>query len=617
MTIPAQRCFLTFLLLLLAGRPCPAAVPDSRIEQKKGTDLILVSMPKAGGHKLEIDDAFAFRTPVVVKNFAGSSLLFHANEAGLIPGVDYLVRLDGGGSPTLRHLRLASDGSLTEPAANCGMLRTTWEENGRLRTGVAFSGVRWDAASSRWVLIPHSYLIGPYIYNAELFLRPALHAARACNDLETLDEIAQYYLLMLQQTETIATLLRRPNVTAETRERLASVDPSARTFAAAFGDQAGEGELYNAQWLHPAAQLVRLISLLPEERRTPAMKTFASQYTPFIVVEHLRRYFVEERLPAPGGGPPVARMARWTLVLRGLKGPLPWDTAMSDIDLWLLASAAEILGANANDPALTPLRPDQIAMLRSAVETGIRFFQSKKTDYPETKNFQGQRVGSASYFNGDYTAHPDYLYSGVTSEKFPSPSQMKVLAGASWDISHAYRLPVFLRALYENRKATGSEFPSYHDLQLVVNQYLYRVFNGDLRYPLFHNYFDGSDGWHRVGYNGPGFGYPPSPYCDMHSDKQPCLVPGSIIGWGQLAFVNPDLARLEHSLVNLGFDDTLPARQFRDRYYFYGSAYQIVGSEENPSKKIYGTALYFVIAENAEMLPKQTETSFSISSNQD
>jgi hypothetical protein len=101
----------------------------------------------------------------------------------------------------------------------------------------------------------------------------------------------------------------------------------------------------------------------------------------------------------------------------------------------------------------------------------------------------------------------------------------------------------------------------------------------------------------------------------MHSDKEPCLMPGSIIGWGQLAFVNPDLARLEQSLVNLAFDDTQQARQFRDRHYFYGSAYQIVGSEENPLKRIYGTALYFVIAENAEMIPNRTETSFLISSN--
>jgi len=608
---PAYHYVLIFTLLAGAV-PSYAAAPGFQMDRRAGTDLILVSTPRAARHKLEIDDAFAFRTPIFVRTFSGTGFQFHANDVGLIPGVDYLVRLDG--APRRQHLRLESVPSSTEPDATCGMLRTTWQVDGRLRVGVAFSGVRWDSVSNHWILIPRSYLIGHSIYSAELFLRPALHAARVCNDRQTLDEIAQYYLVMLQQTETVGRLLSRPNVTLESKERLKSVDQSARTFAASFGEQTGEGELYNAQWLHPAAQLVRFISLLPEERRTAGMKSFASQYTAFIVAEHLTRYFVQERLPAPGGGPPVARVERWKLVLRGLKGPLPWDTAMSDIDLWLLASAAEMLGAHANDPGLVLLRPDQIALLRSAIETGVRFFQSKRTDYPETRNFQGQRVGSATYFNGDYAAHPDYDYSGVTDATLPAPSQKRTLAAASWDISHAYRLPVFLRALYENRKATGSEFPTYHDLQMVVNQYVYKVFNGDFRYPLFHNYFDGSDGWHRVGFNGPGFGYPPSLYCDMHSEKQPCLVPGNIIGWGQLAFVNLDLAQLERSLISLGFDQDLKKREFRDRYYFYGYAYQIVSSEERPSKEIYGTALYFVIAENAEMIPSPTETFFSMSS---
>jgi len=610
MTIHMPRHLLAVLVLFAAASS--SATPSGfRIDQQKGTDLIHVSVSHAGLHKLEIDDAFEFRTPVVVQSFSGRSFQFNANEAGLIPGLEYHVRLDEGQA---QGLPLTLSASFTQPAANCEMLRTTWEEEGRLRTGVAFSGVRWELGSNHWVLIPRSYLIGSYIYSAELFLRPALQAARACGDFRTLDEIAQYYLLMLKQTETVGELLNRTNLTMETRQRLGPVARSARTFAASFGGEAGEGELYNSQWLHPAALLLRLISLLPNERRTPVMKSFAAQYTSFIVAEQLNRYLIQECLPAPGGGPCVARIERWKRVLRGLKGPLPWDTAMSDIDLWLIASAAEILGAHSNDPALAPLGPDQVAMLRSAVDTGIRFFQSKRTDYPETKDFEGRRVGSASYFNGDYTAHPDYEYSGVTSEQFPVPSQKKVYAGASWDISHAYRLPVFLRALYENRKATGSAFPAYHDLEMVVNQYLYRVFNGDFNFPLFHNYFDGSDGWFRVGYNGPGFGHPPSIYCDMRNDKTRCLTPGNIIGWGQLAFVDTVLAQLEQSLVKLGFDDQPQVQRFRDRYYFCASAYQIVGAEERPSRKIYGTALYYVIAENAAMIPNATETVASTSS---
>jgi hypothetical protein len=582
--------------MLLVSVALLHAAPVFQVVQHGG-DLIQVSASQLGRHKLEIDDAPSFRTPVVTKVFDGSTTELHGNDAGLIPGIEYHARLDGG--RLVRDFRLSLNASFSEPAVNCAMLRSTWEQIGRLKTGVAFSAVQWDAARARWAVLPHTYLVGASLYNTELYLRPALNAARACNNLQTLDEIAQYYLVMLQQTETVRALLSRPSVTAETKQRLASTDRSARTFAASFGDQAGEGELYNAQWLHPAAQLVRLISLLPEERRTPAMKAFALEYTPFIVSEHLERYFVHESLPAPGGGRPVARIERWKLAMRGLKGEAPWDTAMSDIDLWLLASAAEMLGANANDATLAPLNANQAAMLRSALQTGIRFFQSKRTDYPETKNFQGERTGSASYFNGDYTAHPDYLYSGVTSERLPSLPVPHVNTGASWDISHAYRLPVFLRALYENRKATGVDFPRYRDLQLVVNQYVYRVFNGDYSRPLFHNYFDGSDGWHRVGFNGLGFGYPPSRYCNMHDEKHLCLVPGNIIAWGQLAFANPDLARLEQALVKLAFDEKAETQAFRDRYYFYDYPYQVIPME---GKQVYGTALYFVIAENAGMI---------------
>jgi hypothetical protein len=91
-------------------------------------------------------------------------------------------------------------------------------------------------------------------------------------------------------------------------------------------------------------------------------------------------------------------------------------------------------------------------------------------------------------------------------------------------------------------------------------------------------------------------------------------MPGSIIGWGQLAFVNLDLGRLEQSLIKLGFDDESQAQHFRDRYYFYGSAYQMVAADERPSQKIYGTALYFVIAENAEMISSLSDGSSRVSS---
>ena len=210
-----------------------------QILQQRGTDLIQMSSTTSGRHKLEINDAFGFRTPVATQTFTGSSFELHGNDFALIPGVDYHIRFDGG--PAIRDFRLVSGPSFTEPEVNCSMLRQTWEATGRLKTGVAFSAVRWQPGRG-WVPIPHSYLIGQSLYNVELYLQPAINSAWACQDLETLDEVAQYFLAMLEQTMPVGNLLSRPNVTAESRDRLASVDPSARTFIATFGDQVGEGE---------------------------------------------------------------------------------------------------------------------------------------------------------------------------------------------------------------------------------------------------------------------------------------------------------------------------------------------------------------------------------------
>ena len=273
------------------------AAPAFEISQQAGADLLLVLTSGPGPHRLEIDDAFGFRTPVMTRTFKGARLEFHALDLGLIPGVDYHVRLDGG--PAVKDFRPASS-TFTEPEVNGVNLRRTWEETGRRIVGDSLSRVGWDAAAGRWIVLPHDPLIGQSLYPVEYYLRAALNAARGCDDLQTLDEVAQYYLVMLRFTEPLGTLLSRPNVAPETMERMSVANRSARTFPAKLGDQAGELELDNVQWLHPAAELVRFISLLPPDRRSPAMRAFAGQYTQFIVAEQLDRYLVQQRLPAPG-----------------------------------------------------------------------------------------------------------------------------------------------------------------------------------------------------------------------------------------------------------------------------------------------------------------------------
>jgi len=587
---------LAALISLLTFCSAPLCAPAAwQIVQREGGDLLEVRAPKGGHHTLEIDDAFGFRTPVLKKDFSGSDLQIHALEAGLIPGIDYHARLDG--HPDVKDIRIVLS-TFAEPEVSCDNLRRTWQESARKMVGNSASRVGWDSARQDWVQLDTQILIGSHLYFVEHWLRPTLNAARACHDLETLDEIAKYYPVVLHYSEPLGTLLNRPNVFWSTRERMVAADRSALTFPADIDGKVADGELFNSQWLHPAAEFLRLISLLPPERRTPAMQNFARLYTKFIVVDQLDRYLVQQRIPLPGGGV-GGRIELWKRDLTGVRGETRIDTTFTDIDLWLMASAAEVLGANANDPALAPLTAPQAEMLHRAIETGTRLVESRRNDSPATKNFRGEQVGSVAYANSDWAEDAINAYSGVTSEQFPTPAEKRPLADAGWDISHAYRFPVFLRALYENRKATGVDWPSYHELQLFANQYAYRVFNGDFSRPLFHTHLSGSDGWYRVGFHGANFGYPPSRYCVQHDPNRPCMTTAAIMGWGRIAFANPDLVQIEHALVKLALDPTPQAREYCNRYYFDDTPFEVLG---RPGQQTYALPLYFVIGDNAERI---------------
>ena len=584
---------LSFLPILIGTLGLRAEVPPQIIQEPQ-SDIIHFVFARSGRHRLEIDDAASFRAPIVSRDFTGRSIDLHINQEGLIPGLRYQVRFDRRAVSSLRLL----DRRVVQPGLDCQVLDRTWRESGRFLVGVAHSQLKWDDQGHRWVPQLPAIPLGESLFTVELFLRPALSAARSCRDLEAMDEIALYYMAMLDKSQTLESFLKLPNLLPETRDRMRGADPTERTFAARFGPSTiGEGELYNAQWLHPAALLIRLISQLPEPQRTPGMRGFLAGFTPFLVREQLLRFLYEQPMPALGGVSSHGRKAYWELSMRGLKGQRPWDSALSDIDLWLLSSAAELLGAHANDPISVNVLPEDVVRLKKALEVGVGFFQSKRSLITNTKYFGGDSVESASYFNGDYDGLPEMRGTAEMGKEFPNPLSAQERVGASWDIGHMYRVAVFLRSLYENRKATALAFPQYRDLQLVTNQYVYRVFNGDYNRPLFHNNFDGSDGWFRVGYNGSDFGQPPSSYCDMRDVRRPCMTPGNIVGWAELGFANPDLSRLQEAMIHLAFDDSPEARAFVDRYYLWLGPYKVVQSD---SGRICSGAFYSIAAENAD-----------------
>ena len=337
-----------FLIAALApSQPIQVHLPFT-ITVEPAIDAFRIETARTGRHRLEIDDSPGFSTPVVSTVFQGRSIKVDPRTAALIPGIRYWVRVDRSAAA---ELQLPAQPVIAQRGLDCETLQATWQQSGRFLAGVAYSQLEWDDHARRWMPRLPAVPIGETLYTAELVLRPALSAARACHQLQTMDEIALYYTAMLDKTQTLATFLKMPNLTEESRARMEGSNPNARTFSARFGtDRIGEGELYNSQWLHPAALLIRLISQLPKQERTPGMDAFLSRFTPFLVQDQLLRFLFDQPMPALAGRAHRGRVAHWDLALRGLQGQKHWETAMSDIDLWLLSSAAEVLGAHANDP---------------------------------------------------------------------------------------------------------------------------------------------------------------------------------------------------------------------------------------------------------------------------
>jgi hypothetical protein len=208
--------------------------------------------------------------------------------------------------------------------------------------------------------------------------------------------------------------------------------------------------------------------------------------------------------------------------------------------------------------------------LKDLVRVGVDRLQASRT---LSTDAQGRIC--AIYFAGDYDFSEDFDYAGYHGERAPTMADKAKVKGNAWDVAHFNVVPVLLRALYDNRAATGVDFPRKIDIEYIGNQYAFHVFEGDYKKPLFTNYFDGQDGWYRVGYLGrEGYGVAPSKFCSTFDRTHTCLTVGAIFGWGLLAGLHSEVAKVDAALLDLArsHDPSIACSEpqcFRERYYRY------------------------------------------------
>jgi hypothetical protein len=546
------------------------------------------SIPNATSYQVLVDDTPNFVTPMVSQTVSQTSLSLNIFDAGFAPGVTYYVRITPGGSQTTFRLNVQP---WAESYLTYSYARAAWSSTGRTWMSY-YSGIDWNDATQSWVLNSSwsdaSTNVAQDAYYTEYMARGAVNMGSVRSDLALLDELAAFYVAYEGRFTTVGAMRA---MTQYNTSLLADSGPdSTKTLIWVWANgnttYVRECDLCNSQFYHPAVRLLRIITTLPSSQRTQAMQDFVSWYAPVLTHDHLLRLLWRDN---------------GALIQKYQNTP----NYIMDLDLWLVAGTSELLGANANDPNLVPLTSAEKSQLQQAVQVAVQALQtSYRTYYPGTQNFQGTVVGSVSYFNGEPIARgdPDYAYSGYTGQIFPTPSDAKVQPGVSWDISHFYRFPIFLRSLYDNRKATGVNFPS-SDIQLVANQLMYKNFQGNFNLPLYNNYFDGSNGWFRVGYNGPNFGYPPAQYCNSSANvgpnTEPCLTTGAVQGWGLIAFFSSDLTALQHSLTTLAWSQDTMQIMFRDRYYLNNGTYSALDSRHRTQ---YPMLLFFVLSGAPEKL---------------
>ena len=462
------------------------------------------------------------------------------------------------------------------------------------------SGLVWDENTRTWNpspgFTPPPEGITAEVYYEEEFLRPVTRMAIAKQDIPLMEQLALFHLTFLQQrTMTIGAILASAPSSA-----IIFIDgpANARTFPwyEPCGTQVRirDDIQANAQYLSTAAQLLRAIAEMPAANRTATLLAFVQQYSGFLVSEQLLRvlYGTTPWSHWQNANIPQPVVAAWTFLAdTGYRPPAPYryEAAMTDTELWLVADSAEVLGADAAAPELAILDNTTRPQLQQAVLAGVSLMQARCR---HTVSPDGADVLSA--FAGDLNDYSALAYAGDTGPDVPATPNSK--DGLSWDISHAYRLPIAFRSLYETRQATGVAFPARNDVVALANTYVHLAYNGNSELPAFTNFLDGWNGWFDVGDVSLPNGYPPYQYCQASQSPSNCLMAGALLGWRQLDSVNPQMAKLTQDLVNLAYDESPAAVAFKNQYYWFAGPYSATAG-------MYPWLLLYVIGDSAERLP--------------
>lgn len=349
-------------------------------------------------------------------------------------------------------------------------------------------------------------------------------------------------------------------------------------------DPAKENILSISQFLALVSDAIFNIALIPTELRSETMKQFVHSYSS-VLDSHYQRwvfgisvYNLETGEEFQNVGPFQRRgwgcrynnsyiPSRLThkqlidLLLEkecGNNSSKKYCNSVTDTDLWIIAGVSSFVAAHLVDSALV----GSISNLHFYKNIYLPIANDliiSRISTTNILNFEDSLVWGADFDNGIADDYPDNRFAGYNNPNvYPTINDVSWAHDLGWDFSHSRRFVNVFQTLYDTKNILGFNFPSSNIMAMFANQFAYKVFNKDFEYPLFSNFFDGTNGWFRVGYaSRPNFGYGPS-------DFSTSTLTGGFCNW---SVYNPDINKIANSLYSLIHTNDTTKRIFFNQHY--------------------------------------------------
>lgn len=332
-----------------------------------------------------------------------------------------------------------------------------------------------------------------------------------------------------------------------------------------------EVKLYSVQFLALAAQVAN--ALAHDPNRTSDDSRFVRQ-TLDVAISHLDRW--------TRGSDPLKiseRLAATPASVRNGESKL----FFTDNDLWMLTLEAEIAGIL---DVVSPAPDSFTSSVRDQTGAAFRGLTRLLVARLSIRTIQSARFGTvtvADLDRGFWRQYADSRFAAYTDPAGPvtcspdgkriqkpgfKPADVPLVDDIGWDFSHARRFVHAFASLDSNRLALmhvwqiqDEDLPPANLSSEFAATLVTTLWNGDVTWPLFSNYWNGSNGWYRVAYDngstGCFAGYGPSGLSDA-------FTTGDFIVWQQY---QPIIGTLGLRLLDLSTSTGSDEQAFIRKYY--------------------------------------------------